>query len=127
MVKNSKKLFFSKIEESFCANPSDTQKSAVYSQDTLVKTLQRAEGLLWQKDPTDPYHHTGGQKYGSPPSMDFIPKGYDKSPRNFERSRTFESPRQFDLPGTSPFSRGYDQHLSPIERMEMQGQKRYRS
>jgi hypothetical protein len=117
--------FFRKIEESHCANPTETQKAAVYSQDTLVKSLQRSEGLLWQKDVSDPYHHTVGQKFHSPPTMDFIPPGYDNSPRNI-RPRTFEQPRLYDSPGSGHYSR-FEQQLSPRERMDMQGQKRYRS
>ena len=106
-----------------------THKSEVYSTDTLVKSLQRAEGLLWQKDPTDPYHQKNGpsQKLQktyqqSPPQLDFLPPSYDRSPRNFEYNRNYDAYQRFD-----------QQQLSPRDRIDMhradqnKGQKRYRS
>ena len=117
---------FRAVEESHCADPTQTHKSDVFTTDTLVKSLTRAEGLLWQKDPLDTYHKMGPNKtyQRSPPSLEFLPPNYNQSPRKFD-NRSFNRPtgdyeayRRFDQP----------QQLSPRERMDMQlGQKRYRS
>ena len=100
-------------------------KSDTYSTDTLVKSLQRSEGLLWQREVNDQYHKSpsGSSKaqktyQRSPPSLEFLPN-YDQGRRNFE------SPRPFDREYQE--YRRFDQQLSPRERQEMQkGQKRYR-
>ena len=77
-------LIFRKIEEQHCADPRQTNRSEVFSQDTLTRTLQREEGKLW-KIANDPYHERQIRQTN-------LPNHYNRTPPQMEPIQQFASP-----------------------------------
>ena len=121
---------FRKIEEQYCADPRQTNRNEVFSQDTLTRTLQRGEGKMWNDPESDPYHnrqarqsHMPNHFNQTPPQMDKLSNYGSPSPNRPDQfSRSSGSGDEYrNFHDRQPV--GNFQNLSP---REQSGSKRFR-
>ena len=127
---------FRKIEEQYCADPRQTNRSEVFSQDTLTRTLQRGEGMLWKDLESDPYHNRQFRQNNlpnhfakTPPQLEKLSNYGSPSPNRSDRfSRSSGSGEDFrnfhEQPPARNFPQRNFQQMSPNQ--DQSGSKRFR-